>query len=206
MALCGYSGCSVSRVLTLILTSVVTLSTSPLRLHPEIFGGGGPVLVTTANTAMGDLHIHRKPLRWRSWSYPYHLLLLFRSPTRLIGGPTRCEVLPNTQISPVSLGGNPRECWRYRSYCLPVRGSDTVLTAILLTRVYALWERSRIILWGLLIYAFGFAGFAGVCYPLHSTIPFSAHCFLVGDYPRETPTPSLGTTYFAGMYQRFIEG
>jgi len=29
---------------------------------------------------------------------------------------------------------------------------------------------------------------------------------LVGDYPRETPTPSLGTTNFAGVYQRFIKG
>ena len=206
MALCGYSGCGPSRVLTLVLTSVIPLSTSPLRLHAEIFGGGGPILVTTANTAMGDLYFHRKPLCWRSWPYPHHLLLLFRSPTGLIGGPTRLEVLSNTQISPVSLGGDPGECWRYRSYYLSVGGSDGVLIAILLTRVYALWERSRIILWGLLIYAFGFAGFAGVRYPLRSGIPFSTRCFLVGDYPRKTPTPSLGTANFTGMYQRFIEG
>jgi len=81
-----------------------------------------------------------------------------------------------------------------------------MLTAILLTRVYALWERSRIILWSLLIYAFGFAGFAGVRYPLRFSILFSTHCFLVGDYPRETPTPTLGTTNFTGMYQRVIKG
>lgn len=37
---------------------------------------------------------------------------------------------------------------------------QTTVGAILLTRVYALWERNRIILWGLLSYYFGFAGFA----------------------------------------------
>ena len=189
-----------------VLTPVIPFSTSPLRLHTDIFGGGGPVLVTTANTAMGDFYIHRKPLCWRSRSYPHHLLLLFRPPTGLIGRPTRLEVLPDTQISPVSLGGDPGECWRYHSCCLSVRGSDAASPAILLTRVYALWERSRIILWGLLIYAFGFAGFAGVRYPLRSSIPFSTHRFLVGDYPRETPTPSIGTTNFTGMHQRFIKG
>lgn len=38
----------------------------------------------------------------------------------------------------------------------------------MLTRVYALWDRNRIILWSLLVYYFGFAGFAAVCYSLHS--------------------------------------
>ncbi|KAF9787852.1 hypothetical protein BJ322DRAFT_1045554 [Thelephora terrestris] len=37
---------------------------------------------------------------------------------------------------------------------------QTSVGAILLTRVYALWDRSRIILWALLAYYFGFAGFA----------------------------------------------
>lgn len=37
---------------------------------------------------------------------------------------------------------------------------QTSVGAIMLTRVYALWERNRIILWGLLGYYFGFAGFA----------------------------------------------
>ena len=87
-----------------------------------------------------------------------------------------------------------------------MRQSDAVLTAILLTRVYALWKRNRIILWSLLIYAIGFGGFSGVRYPLRSRIPFSVRRFSVGDYPRETPTPSLGTTDFTGMYQRLIEG
>lgn len=44
-----------------------------------------------------------------------------------------------------------------------------MLTAILLTRVYALWDRYRIILWSLLAYYAGFAGFAAVRYPLGST-------------------------------------
>ena len=57
--------------------------------------------------------------------------------------------------------------------------------AILLTRVYALWERSRIILWSLLAYYFGFAGFAGVRSLLRSRISFSSYCFSVGDYSRE---------------------
>ncbi|KAF9652682.1 hypothetical protein BDM02DRAFT_3108761 [Thelephora ganbajun] len=37
---------------------------------------------------------------------------------------------------------------------------QTSVGAILLTRVYALWERNRIILWSLLAYYVGFAGFA----------------------------------------------
>jgi hypothetical protein len=60
-----------------------------------------------------------------------------------------------------------------------------VSTAILLTRVYALWERSRIILWSLLAYYFGFAGFAGVRRLLRSKIPFSSSCFSVGDHSRD---------------------
>lgn len=39
---------------------------------------------------------------------------------------------------------------------------DNVSIAILLTRAYALWERNKVILWGLLAYSFGFAGFAAV--------------------------------------------
>lgn len=47
------------------------------------------------------------------------------------------------------------------------------LVAILLTRVYALWGRSRFILWGLLTYYFCFAGFAAVRYSValrHTTL------------------------------------
>jgi len=57
-----------------------------------------------------------------------------------------------------------------------------MLTAILLTRVYALWERNRIILWSLLAYYVGFAAFAAVCYSLHSSIPFSIGHFSVGNH------------------------
>jgi len=89
---------------------------------------------------------------------------------------------------------------------LSILGSDIVLTAILLTRVYALWERNRIILWSLLFYYFAFAGFAAVRYPSRSTVPFPTHRFLVGDHPREIPTPSLSATNFIGMYQLVIEG
>ena len=78
--------------------------------------------------------------------------------------------------------------------------------AILLTRVYALWERNRIILWSLLFYYFGFAGFAAVRHSLCSGIPSSTRRFLVGDYPREVPTPSPGTTNFTGVYWLFVEG
>jgi len=81
-----------------------------------------------------------------------------------------------------------------------------MLTAILFTRVYALWDRNRAILWSLLVYYFGFAGFAAVRYLLCSSIQFLIRRFSVGDYPRETPTPPLGTTNFTGMHQRFIEG
>ena len=89
---------------------------------------------------------------------------------------------------------------------LSIRGSDAILIAILLTRVYALWDRNRIILWSLLFYYFGFAGFAGVRYPSRSAIPFSIRRFLVGDYPRKVRTPSFGATNFTGMYRLFVEG
>lgn len=94
MSLCGFSRSNASRVLTLDLTSVIPFSTRPLRLHLDISGGGGPVLVTAENTTMGDLHIRRQPLSWHFWTYPHHLLLLFCSLAGFNGGPTRLEVRP----------------------------------------------------------------------------------------------------------------
>jgi len=81
-----------------------------------------------------------------------------------------------------------------------------VFIAILLTRVYALWERSQIVLWCLLGYYVGFAAFAAVCYSLLSNISFSIQHFSVGDHPRETPDSSLDTANFTGVHQPFIGG
>jgi hypothetical protein len=155
---------------------------------------------------MGHLIIHRQPLCRPLWPCPYHLHLLFRPLAGLGGWPTRLKVLSNAQIPPVSRGGDPDECWRYQTHYPSVRGSETVLTAILLTRVYALWDRSRIILWGLLAYYIGFAGFTAVRCSLRSNIPFSIYHFSVGDYPGEISGFSLGTPDFTGVYQRFIKG
>ena len=155
---------------------------------------------------MGYPHIHRQPLRRPVGPRPYHLLLLFRSLAGLSGGSTRLEVLPTAQIPSVSRSGGPDGRWRYQTYYPFVRGSDNMFIAILLTRVYALWERSQIILWSLLGYYVGFAGFAAVRYSLLSNIPFSIHHFSVGDHPRGTPDSSLGTADFIGMHQPFIEG
>ena len=80
------------------------------------------------------------------------------------------------------------------------------MTAILLTRVYALWECNRIILWSLLVYYFGFAGFAAVRYSMRSNIPLLIRHFSVGDHPRGISGSSLGATGFVGVCQRFIEG
>jgi hypothetical protein len=87
-----------------------------------------------------------------------------------------------------------------------VKESEDAFTAVLLTRVYALWERNRILLWSLLGYYIGFAGFAAVRYSLLSKIPFSILNFSVGDHPGEIPGSSLGTLDFIGMYQFVIEG
>ena len=206
LALSGFSGCNSSRLLTLIPTPIINFSTSPLRLHSDTSDGGGPVLVTAANAAMGHVHIRRQPLYWPPRPYPYHLLLLFRPLTGPSSGSARFGVLPAAQISPASRGGNPDGCWRYQICYTSVRGSDTVLTAILLTRVYALWERNRIILWCLLAYYVGFAGFAGVRDLLHSRFSFSIHRSLVGNYPREISRLSISTTDFTGVYQLLIEG
>lgn len=207
LALCGFSTRNLSRGLTLILTSVVS-STRSLRLLPDISSGGGPLLVAAANTAVGHLHIHRQPLRRHLGPSPYHLLLLFRSFSKLDGGPSRLKVLPVAQIPPGARSGDPDGRWRYRIYSFSVRGPDNVLTAILLTRVYALWERNRAILWSLLAYYVGFAGFAGVHYSLRfvANIPISIHRFSVGDYPRDVSGLSLGPTNFTGMHQFSIEG
>lgn len=62
---------------------------------------------------------------------------------------------------------------------------QTTVGAILLTRVYALWGRSRIVLWSLLSYYFGFAGFAawaitrGKPSALPSVPPNSLGCIIV---------------------------
>ena len=206
LALCGFSMRNLSRCLILILTSATLSSTCSLRLYSDISGGAGPFLVTAGNAAMGYLHIHRQPLRRPIWPCPYCLLLFFRSFARLSGGPTRFKVLFIAQISSVSRSGDPDDRWRYRA-CHPfAKGSNNVFTAILLTRVYALWERNRIILWSLLSYYVGFAGFAAVRYLLLSNIPFSIHHFLVGDYSRGIPSTSLDTPDFTGMHEPFIEG
>ena len=156
---------------------------------------------------MGHLHIHCQPLRRPIGACPYHLFLLFRSLAGLSGGPTRLKVLSATKISPVSRSGGPDDRWRYRTYYPFVRlGSNNMSTAILLTRVYALWERNQILLWSLLGYYVGFAGFAAVRYPLLSNVQFSTRHFSVGDHPRRTPKSSLGTADFIGMHQPFIEG
>ena len=167
------------------MTSVIRFSTCLLRLHSDISGGTGPVLVTVANTAMGYLHIHRQPLCRPIGSCSYHLLLLFRSLAVLSGGPTRLGLLSTACVPPVSRSGGPDDCRRYKAYHICVRGSDDASAAILLTRVYALWERNRIILWSLLAYYFGFAGFAAVSYSLRSNVPFSTHHLSVGNCPRE---------------------
>lgn len=155
---------------------------------------------------MGHLRIHRQPLCRPIGSCPHHLLLLFRSLPGLSGGPTGPKVQFTAQIPPASRSGDPDNRWRYRACCPFVKGSDSVFIAILLIRVYALWERNQIILWGLLGYFVGFAAFAAVCYSLLSNIPFSIHHFSVGDHPRKTPDSSLDTTDFTGMHQPFIGG
>ena len=155
---------------------------------------------------MGHLHIHCQPLRWPLGPCTYRLLLLFRSLPEPEGGSTRPPVLPNAQISPVSCGGDPDERWRCQTYYPSVGGSDNVLIAILLTRVYALWERNRIILWSLLAYYFGFAGFAAVRCSLRSNIPFSIYHLSVGNYSREISDSSLDTVDITGMHQRFVGG
>jgi len=155
---------------------------------------------------MGHFRIHRQPLCRPIGPYPHHLLLLFRSLPGLSGGPTGLKVLFAAQIPPVSRSGDPDDCWRYRAHYPFVKGSDSVFTAILFTRVYALWERNQIILWGLLGYYVAFAAFAAVRYSLLSNIPFSIHRFSVGDHPRETPDSSLDTADFIGMHQPFIGG
>ena len=130
-------------------------STCPLRLCFDISCRAGPVLVTTKNTPMGHPRIHHKPLRRPLGTRAYSLLLLFCPPTGHNGGPTRLEMLSTTQISPISRGGSTDKCRRYRAHFPPGKESDSGPTAILLTRVYALWDRSRVVLWGLLVYYFG---------------------------------------------------
>lgn len=206
LALCGFSTRSLSRCLTLILTSVIS-STRSLRLLSDFFSGAGPLLVAAAYTTMGYLYIHRQPLPRPLGPCPYHLLLLFRSLSGLDGGPSRLKVLSVAQIPPGTRSGDSDGRWRYRIYCFSVRASDNVLTAILLTRVYALWERSRIILWSLLAYYVGFAGFAGVHYSLRfvENTPNSIHHFSVGNYPRDVSGFSLGRTNFTWMHQFSIK-
>jgi hypothetical protein len=191
--------------LTLVLTSVI-FSTFGLRLHPYIPCGAGPVLVTTANTAMGYLHIRLQPLRGRLGTRAHTILLLFRPPTGFGGGPTGPKMLSVAQISSVSRGSGSDQCWRYQTYLFLIRQSDIVFIAILLTRVYALWERNRFVLWGLLIYYLGFAGFAAVRYLSRSDTPSSIYRFSVGDYSWEIPGYSLDTVEFTRVHQRFVEG
>jgi hypothetical protein len=183
-----------------------SFSTGSLRLHFDTPCGVGPVLVATENTAMGHPHIHHQPLRRPLGTRAYRLLLLFRSPTGLNGGPRGPEMLPAAQISPISRDGSTDNRWRYRTFCAPVKESDSASTAILLTRVYALWDRNRVILWGLLAYCFGFVGFAAVHHSSSSGIPFQFDGLSVGNYPREIPTLSPGTAELTGMRQHFIAG
>lgn len=111
---------------------------------------------------MGYLYIHRKPLHRSLGTRARPLQLLLRPPVRLSGGgPTGCVLLA-AQVSSISRGSGPVDGWRYGNH-RPLMGvPDNVSIAILLTRAYALWERNKVILWGLLAYSFGFAGFAAV--------------------------------------------
>ena len=171
---------------TLILTFVL-FSICPLRLHFDIFCGAGPVLVTTENTTMGHLHILHQPLRRPFGTRAYHLLLLFRPSTGHSGGPTRLELLSTAQIPPIPRSGGTDKCWRYRAHRPPVKEADGASTAILLTRVYALWDRNRVILWSLLVYYFGFAGFAAVRHSLSLGILFSICLLISGQSPKGNP-------------------
>jgi len=168
LSLCGFSRCNASRVLTLGLTSLILFSTCPLRLHLDISGRGGLVLVTAADTAMGDLHLRRQPLCRHSWPCPHLPLLFVPSPGIIVGQQdSKCDPVHKYHQSlavgiQTSVGGTGPTAFH--------KGPDVVLTAILLTRVYALCDHNRIVLWSLLAYYFGFAGFAAVRYPLRSGV------------------------------------
>jgi len=108
---------------------------------------------------MGDLHLRCQPLVGILGHGPIiHSYLFVPSPGLMVGqqDPKWDPAITSSSrwLSRRALG--------VPVLPLPIRESDLVITAILLTQVYALWDCDHLVLWSLLFYYFGFAGFAAV--------------------------------------------